>query len=68
MSAYAHQCGGSGGGGGGEDLSYLKQKLEAKKAELAELKRQEAETAAKHKQEQLIKRKQTRHNQSRKKE
>ena len=51
---------------GGEeegDYDYWKKKLADKVAEAAELNRQLDETAAKHKQEQQIKRKQTRHNQ-----
>ena len=45
------------------DYDYWKKKLADKEAEAAELNRQLEETAAKHKQEQQIKRKQTRHNQ-----
>ena len=45
------------------DYDYWKKKLADKVAEAAELNRQLEETAAKHKQEQQIKRKQTRHNQ-----
>ena len=46
-----------------DDYDYWKKKLADKEAEAAELNRQLEETAAKHKQEQQIKRKQTRHNQ-----
>ena len=46
-----------------DDYDYWKKKLADKEAEAAELNRQLEETATKHKQEQQIKRKQTRHNQ-----
>ena len=45
------------------DYDYWKKKLADKVAEAAELNRQLEETAARHKLEQQIKRKQTRHNQ-----